>query len=933
MAKKGIVNFYETLEVAEEADEAAIKKTYRHLVLKWHPDKNPKDRDKAEEKIRLINAAYATLSNPTKREKYDLQRFAVDKKHRGVAPSKPKVSPKVAVPKEFMMQPLGHPDKFVRCDGRKTTVPARHDVQVGFEEFFQATKFSLWWLPQVNNMCRVRSLGSKARGDKRGAAAGLAGGLNLSFRVSKDKDLESEVLLVAAGKGQRSQSVDFVAKESTEYEGAFRFETACRRGHYLAFRPPDELRVASLLNEEEGRVLDFMLVDFSATLKYKDLEEALLPVAMSQRGTWLPLAQFRECKEVITYFQKVMQKPVWEAEDFGAYFEGHWTNWQYNAAEQTVRLRPVAERLSKLLRSATSTGEAAIAVLSAKDEELGQVALPAALRAVQLLGAKAADEGEPERRPGGAAEPGREVERRKLLKALPSALGAAAAATEEQAAAVAEIVDAGELLGSLVCEDPTPAILSHRKAAMQSLLQLAAAALERAPSGEGEPPGALAQEMLRLLRLPGVAAHDVQLRKACTSVLAGAPRPLLLQVLQRATVVGCDGVAEATLAIALASINYLAPDEGADMVTALARAGARVERLALALRARATFISAPALALAILALCDKGISCEAVRQVAESLADKAPLPGVEPEQLRALALAAAKIPSIGIALNAVAQAAAAGAKGWAAEELVKLLLAMAKSKEHLRPDIRATLLLEAGAVVAPRLASLAVPDLVKAAVAAGGLGESALLEAAAKEAAIRLPDLSLPHLLLVTQGLAQGLRPDHAVMQQVLEFWPEKLQGGAADSLEAASGAVGLGALTGDQLMKLAVATAPVLRAGTAACGAEGEAAAREAGAAARRRFAEALGARLEARAPELSEEHRAFIKAELEPEAGLAGLARHAKLLAAIEAPPRAVVVGRKRPRSRSGSPEATAGQGVPEQGAGVSAGPGKRKKKKRRR
>lgn len=68
--------------------------------------------------------------------------------------------------------------------------------------------------------------------------------------------------------------MDLVIRESPEFEGAVRFETACRRGHYLAFLPPTHLRVVSLLHEEEGRILDFVLVDFASTLKFKDLDEA-----------------------------------------------------------------------------------------------------------------------------------------------------------------------------------------------------------------------------------------------------------------------------------------------------------------------------------------------------------------------------------------------------------------------------------------------------------------------------------------------------------------------------------------------------------------------------------------------------------------------------------------------------------------------------------
>ena len=61
MAKKSL---YETLEVSENASADEIKKAYRKLARKYHPDVN-KD-PKAEEKFKEINAAYEVLSDPQK---------------------------------------------------------------------------------------------------------------------------------------------------------------------------------------------------------------------------------------------------------------------------------------------------------------------------------------------------------------------------------------------------------------------------------------------------------------------------------------------------------------------------------------------------------------------------------------------------------------------------------------------------------------------------------------------------------------------------------------------------------------------------------------------------------------------------------------------------------------------------------------------------
>lgn len=62
-------NYYQILGVSPNADAETIKKTYRKLSRKYHPDVNPKE----EEKFKKINQAYDVLSNDKKRSNYDLQ--------------------------------------------------------------------------------------------------------------------------------------------------------------------------------------------------------------------------------------------------------------------------------------------------------------------------------------------------------------------------------------------------------------------------------------------------------------------------------------------------------------------------------------------------------------------------------------------------------------------------------------------------------------------------------------------------------------------------------------------------------------------------------------------------------------------------------------------------------------------------------------------
>src|SRR5258708_16685422 len=67
MAKR---DYYEVLSVNRDAAEDDLKKSYRRLAMKWHPDRNPEN-PRAEEHFKEAKEAYEVLSDPHKRAAYD----------------------------------------------------------------------------------------------------------------------------------------------------------------------------------------------------------------------------------------------------------------------------------------------------------------------------------------------------------------------------------------------------------------------------------------------------------------------------------------------------------------------------------------------------------------------------------------------------------------------------------------------------------------------------------------------------------------------------------------------------------------------------------------------------------------------------------------------------------------------------------------------
>jgi DnaJ homolog subfamily B member 6 len=74
-------NYYEILGVGNDAASSDIKKAYKKLAVRWHPDKNPDNQEEASSKFKMIAEAYETLRDATSRREYDLSLLSPHSDH------------------------------------------------------------------------------------------------------------------------------------------------------------------------------------------------------------------------------------------------------------------------------------------------------------------------------------------------------------------------------------------------------------------------------------------------------------------------------------------------------------------------------------------------------------------------------------------------------------------------------------------------------------------------------------------------------------------------------------------------------------------------------------------------------------------------------------------------------------------------------------
>lgn len=128
------LDYYSILKVEKTASEDDLKKAYKKRAMKWHPDKNTSNKTEAESKFKQISEAYDVLSDPHKRQIYDL--YGDDALNSGLVPPPDKTF-KTRDAAQIFEELFG--GSVVKDEGRKASV-VENKLLCGLEELYKGSK-------------------------------------------------------------------------------------------------------------------------------------------------------------------------------------------------------------------------------------------------------------------------------------------------------------------------------------------------------------------------------------------------------------------------------------------------------------------------------------------------------------------------------------------------------------------------------------------------------------------------------------------------------------------------------------------------------------------------------------------------------------------------------------------------------------------------
>lgn len=137
-------NYYELLGLSKNANDTEIKKMYKKLAIKFHPDKNPDNKEEAENKFKEISEAYQVLSDPQKKDIYDKYGEEGLKNEGGMGGSSPEDIFNMFFSNN--RSPFGGNDFFSQGHGgrgqggRKKTEPKVVEIPILLKELYNGSK-------------------------------------------------------------------------------------------------------------------------------------------------------------------------------------------------------------------------------------------------------------------------------------------------------------------------------------------------------------------------------------------------------------------------------------------------------------------------------------------------------------------------------------------------------------------------------------------------------------------------------------------------------------------------------------------------------------------------------------------------------------------------------------------------------------------------